>query len=256
MKTPLGGIRLGTVYQLASAVGYLCKYVLATGRIPLSVDLGFCGTHVMCNRQARLILEADGHVTASGLLEAYGRELDLGVSWADSGWGSIHHFYNARTGHGLPGVAAADVFFERCLARALKMWKEGCYGKAMFLLGTVTHLLQDICEPHHARCSVGLGHASYEKWVQDRMNDYLVKSGGIYQSARQPLQWLKECASTSYGFFDLVSDGISHLHYQKATEHLLPYTQRVTAGFWLYFLTLAGAPLDTDQKLFVTPCNF
>lgn len=247
---------MGTVYQLASAVGFLCKYVLATGRLPISVDLGFCTTHVMCNRQARLILEADGHIAASGLLEAYSREIDLGVCWADSGFGSVHHFYNAKTGHGLPGVAAADVFFEKCLAKSLKLWKEGCYGKAMFLLGTVTHLLQDICEPHHARCSVGLGHANYEKWVQERKDDFLVKSEGIYQRPRQPLQWFRECAFTSYGFFDLVSDGISDLHYRKATEYLLPYTQRVTAGFWLHFIGLAGINLDSDRKLYSTPCNF
>lgn len=248
---------MGTVHQIASTVGFLCKYVLATGRIPMTVDLGFCSTHVRCNKQARLILESDGYIAAAGLLEAYSRELDFGVCWADSGWGSIHHFYNARTGNGLPGVAAADVLFDRFFSRALKMWKQGQFGKAMFILGTVTHLLQDICEPHHARCSVGLGHANYEKWVQDRQDDYSVSSEGVYlEKVLQPLHWLRECASTSYGFFDLVSEGISDLHYRKATEFLLPYTQRMTAGFWLYFLNQTGALLNADRAIFSTPCNF
>ncbi|GBF34751.1 phospholipase C [Desulfocucumis palustris] len=204
----------------------------------------------MCNRQARLILESDGHIAASALLEAYGREIDLGVCWADSGWSSLHHFYNVRTGAGLPGVAAANVIFERFFARALKMWRRGHYGKAMFFLGAVTHLLQDICEPHHARCSVGLGHSHYERWVQKRKNDYPVTGGGIYNKGLRPISWLKECASVSYGLFDLVSDRSSDLHYHKATEYLLPYTQRITAGFWLYFLNQANVCPDIDGNLF------
>lgn len=227
--------------QITSAFGMLGKYLLATGRVAWSVDLGFCATHVLCNKQARLILEADGHVAAAGLLEAYRRELDLGVRWPDSGWGSLHHFYHAKTGGGLFGRSPADAVVERYFRRAVKLWQRGSYRRAMFFLGAATHLLQDICEPHHARCACGSGHRQYEKWVQSHRDEYLVGACGVYKQYREPARWLKYCARKSYEMFDLVGGGFNARNYSQATGQLLPLTQRVTAGFWLNFLEQVGA---------------
>lgn len=222
--------------QVTPAIGFLGKYLLATGRVSWTVELGFCSTHVLCNRQARLILEADGHVSAAGVLEAFSRELDLGVCWADSGWGCLHHFYHAKTGNGVLGRAPADIFCERYFMRALNLWKRRRYAKAMFFLGVATHLLQDVCEPHHTACYLKMGHSNYERWVQKHKEDYLVYNGGIYKKYRRPEKWLKACAHKSYELFDLVSEKLNIKYYQQATECLLPLTQRVTAGFWLSFL--------------------
>ena len=234
--------------RITSRITTLGRYLLATGRIAWTVDLGFCATHVLCNRQARMILEADGHVAAAGMLEAYRRELDLGVCWPDGGWGSLHHFYHARTGDGLLGSAPANIVGERYYWKALRLWRQGCYNKAMFFLGAVTHLLQDLCEPHHARCSCGSSHHYYEIWVQEHKENYLALGKGIYKHHREPGQWLKHCARKSYKMFDLVEERSNSNYYRQTTEYLLPLTQRITAGFWLNFLEQAGA--ITESKLF------
>jgi len=234
------------LHQVTSTFGLAGRYLLATGRVFWTVDLGFCATHVQCNRQARLILEADGHVEAAGLLEAYRKELDLGVCWPDGGWGSIHHYCHARTGGGLLGRAPADVIGERFFRRALNLWRQGCYSKAMFFLGAATHLLQDVCQPHHSRCSWGIGHHHYEKWVQEHKDDYLVQDKGIYKKFREPAKWLKYCAHKSFGLYDLVDEKSDAICYQQATEYLLPLTQRITAGFWLSFLEKVGVVLESN----------
>lgn len=234
------------LHQITSTIGLLGKYLLATGRISWTVDLGFCATHVLCNRQARLILQNDGNIAAAGLLEAYRRELDLGVCWPDSGWGSLHHFYHAKTGSGLLGRTPADVVTRRYFSRALKLWRQGYHSKAMFFLGAVTHLLQDVCQPHHVNGSWGSGHHHYEKWVQARREEYVVRGKGIYQKFREPARWLKHCARKSFEMFELVDEMSNSKCYHQATESLLPLAQRITAGFWLNFLVQAGAIPDSN----------
>lgn len=231
--------------RLTPTIGLLGKYLLATGRISWTVELGFCCTHVACNRQARIILERDGEITAARVLKDYRRELDLGVCWADSGWGCIHHYYHAKTGNGLLGRAPASEFYARFYQRALKLWQEGCFARAMFFLGAATHLLQDVCEPHHANCHFRMGHREYEKWVQEHKENYLVDSGGIYKKSQEPGWWLKNCAQESFALFDLVKEKNNVAYYRQATAYLLPLTQRITAGFWLNFL---------NQVIKETPC--
>lgn len=233
--------------QITSTIGLASKYLLATGKVYWTVDLGFCATHVFINRQARLILEADGKVEAAGLLEAFGRELELGVCWPDGGWGSVHHFYHARTGAGLLGRPPADVLVTRFYRRSLNLWRDGCFGKAMFFLGAVTHLLQDICEPHHVNCSLGIGHHLYEKWVEKHKEDYSIQGRGIYRKHDDPVKWLKYCSKKSYRLFDLVNKKSDVRCYQQATEYLLPLAQRVTAGFWLNFLEQVGGVSESNR---------
>ncbi len=246
------------MHQLTSAMGFAGKYMLAACRVSLTARLGFCSTHVMCNKQARIILARDGFAGAARVLESFSKELDLGVCWPDSGWGSLHHFYHAKTGAGLLTMKAANVFFERYYLTALHLWRKGSFEKAMFFLGAVTHLLQDICEPHHTNCSWGLWHSNYEKWVRDNKYAYLVQQGGIYlRQQHDPVNWLKKCAQSSYQLIDLVGEKSCESFYKQATGHLLPMTQQITAGFWLDFLSHAGVIQPSRMVLtaFTTPGN-
>jgi phospholipase C len=222
-------------------MAYLSKYLLASGRLNMTVDMGFCSTHVSCNRQARLILESDGHLEAANLLEAYSQDLDLGVCWPDGGWGSIHHFFHPKTGDGYLGMTSAKVMLERFFQRAVESWGKGGYEKAMFFLGAATHLVQDLCEPHHSNCTCRMDHHRYEIWVQSHCQEYLVVDYGSYEKQKRPSDWLQDCALTSHGLIDLVSGEPEEERYREATEILLPLTQRTTAGFWLSFLEQVGA---------------
>ncbi|NPV93027.1 MAG: hypothetical protein HPY50_19850 [Firmicutes bacterium] len=226
--------------RITSSIAYFSKYLLASGRLTMSVDLGFCSTHVLCNQQARLILESDGHLEAANLLEAYNQDIDVGICWPDGGWGSIHHFYHPKTGEGYLGMTSAEVIFERFSQRAVKLWRRGSHEKAMFFLGAATHLLQDLCEPHHSNCTCSMDHHRYEVWVQSHSHDYLVFNDGHYNKHQRLSDWLKECALRSYDLIELVNGKPDDAKYREATEILLPFTQRATAGFWLSFLEQVG----------------
>lgn len=219
------------------------KHLLAAGRLSSAVELGLCPTHVMCNRQARRILETDGHAVIARLLDTFQNDLDLGVCWPDSnmaGLGCVNHFYHAKTGNGLLGSSPADVSCRRYFLNAVKFWRRGDYRKAMFCLGAAAHYVQDVCEPHHANCYVGMGHRQYEEWAVEHRDDYAVRSSGIYRNYQDIDKRLKECARISYDLLDLVTEKSGVKYYQQATEHLLPLAQRATAGFFLSFFKQVG----------------
>lgn len=237
------------LHAVAWSAENLSKHLLAASRVSSPVELGLCSTHVMCNRQACRILKADGYAVLAQVLEAYREDLDLGVCWPDSGLGlgCVHHFYHAKTGAGLLGRTPADVFCRRYFLLALKFWRQGNHKKAMFFLGAASHFIQDICEPHHTNCEIGLGHHRYEDWVASHKNDYTVDSEGIYRSYPEPDQWIRECALKSYELLDLVNEQSSMHHYHQATEYLLTFTQRVTAGFQYNFFQQVG--MDIEQPV-------
>lgn len=151
------------------------------------------------------------------------------------------------------GALSAEVLLERFYKRALGQWRHRNYKKAFFYLGAATHLLQDLCEPHHAHCSCGMDHHRYEIWVKSHNEVYLAFDGGIYHRHREPAGWLKDCASKSYEFIDLVKGNQNENDYRKATEILLPFTQRATAGFWLSFLDQVGAVADLKNMFYLNP---
>ena len=144
---------------------------------------------------------------------------------------------------GVGVVAGSDAHHWLQIGRLVR---QGRFAQAMFFLGAATHLLQDVCEPHHASCRFRMGHRDYEKWVQEHKEDYLVDSGGVYKKSRDPVQWLKNCARKSYTFLELVKEN-NLTYYRQAATSLLPLTQRVTAGFWLNFLNQAGVDLRPDS---------
>ncbi|WP_236860328.1 zinc dependent phospholipase C family protein [Candidatus Formimonas warabiya] len=238
--------------KVAGSVESISKHLLVVGRVSSPVELGLCSTHVMCTIQARRILAADGYTVMARLLEAHGNDLDLGVCWPDSdlgGLGCVHHFYHGKTGIGLLGRTPADVFCRRYFLRAVKYWRQGNYKKAMFFLGAASHFIQDICEPHHANCYIGMGHRRYEDWAAEHRNEYTVQSEGIYRSYQEPDRCLREWARKSYELLDLVTEKSSIYHYRQATEYLLPLTQRITAGFFYNFFRQVGMDIPHPGDL-------
>ncbi|MEL7567325.1 MAG: zinc dependent phospholipase C family protein [Dehalobacterium sp.] len=237
------------LHVVALSVENISKNLLATGRMSSAVELGLCSTHVMCNRQACRILEADGYPGIAQFLDTYREDLDIGVCWPDTGLGlgCVHHFYHAKKGSGLLGRTPADVFCRRYFLWALKFWRQGNYKKSMFFLGAAAHFIQDICEPHHSNCCIGIGHHRYEDWVAEHKNDYTVSSEGFYRGYQEPDRWIREYAPKSYELLDLVTEKAGINHYQQATEYLLPLTQRVTAGFLHNFFRYVGIDIDQSE---------
>lgn len=193
-------------------------------------------THIFCNHQALQILINDGYEKPASHLGKYIIQLDKGVQWADRGKGSINHYYDPGSGKGLWRWLSAATTCTFFYSKATDLWKRGLYEQAMFFLGVCTHLIQDVCAPHHARCRALDGHHRFERWVSSRLFSFGVLKNGIYQTKWTPEEWISVNAAEGYQGYYLVRLGSSNKEYQQAASHLLALAQKSTAGFWLSFL--------------------
>lgn len=226
----------------AGMVRCAAQYAATTWRPALGVRLGFASTHTFINRQALRILANDGWVREAGFLAREQDALHAGACRADGGLGCLGHYFNPRTGRGLWGYLPATTMMNHYFKRALKAWLAGKHRRALYYLGLATHLLQDACVPQHTHGSPGCGHGTYERWVRQWRGRYGVIRGGLYRpDLLQASDWLVFNSRVAYNYLDLVAHPDREAGYHRATADLLPLAQRSTAGFWLYFLTRAGA---------------
>lgn len=204
-------------------------------QLPTQVLVGAGATHILCNLQAIKILRNDNHLKAANFFRHFINQLEAGLVWADKGFKSLSHHYDPANSSGKWHRFNARYVFEDYFNKSVRLWKNKSYQTAMFYLGAATHLLQDMCVPHHSRSVLLDGHQEYEQWAEDHRNNYRVYDQGLYLKAASPSDWLHYNAVSSYKFFDLVVSGNSEESYHQATKMLLPLTQQSTCGFWLYF---------------------
>ncbi|WP_304541908.1 zinc dependent phospholipase C family protein [Desulforamulus aquiferis] len=204
-------------------------------QLPTQIVLGAGATHLFCNLQAIEILRNDNHLRAANLFSHFINQLEAGVIWADKGFKSLSHHYHPETSSGKWHWFNASTVFEEYFEQAISHWKSKKHEGAMFYLGAASHLLQDMCVPHHSRCVILDGHQEYEHWAEEHRNEYRVYEKGLYQKMTCPRDWIHHNASCSFNFFHLVKAGISEESYHQATQALLPLAQQSTSGFWLYF---------------------
>lgn len=193
-------------------------------------------THLMCNRQAKIILVRDGYKDLAEIVDEFSLYLDKGVSWADEGFKNMSHFLNPRTLKGLYGWTDAARECSLYWNKAASCWHSANFEKAFFYLGAALHLVQDLCVPHHAMGIVFDGHQEYEDWVEINRDNFRVNDQGIYGLAESPGQWLKMNAAKAIRHYHNVKAGSPKCNYEKATWALLPRAQRVSAGFLHHFL--------------------
>jgi phospholipase C len=209
------------------------KHISMTS-LPVQGVKGASSTHSFITDQARQILENDGYKKAAQVFNIFDEQLENGVVWVDKGLKSTCHYYDPDTGTGMwlwPNAAqkCADFFY-----KSLSLWQRKKHTMAMFFLGAATHLVQDVCVPHHAACKMFNCHLEYENWVEKRKKNYLVDCGGIYGISNKPEEWISENARLAKEYFHSVGNGTQE-GYHKATKELLPRAQFTTAGFLLNF---------------------
>lgn len=209
------------------------KYISS---IPFPVEwlIGTSSTHTFINQQSRLLLARDGHVKAAQLYCLFKNQLDSGVVWVDQGLKSACHLYDPDTQSGMWWWPSA---LDKCLGfynKSVKLWHKRKHAQAMFFLGAASHLVQDVCVPHHASCKLFNGHQDFEQWVEKKKNNYIVESGGIYRPSAAPEEWVIDNARLAKAHLDLVVNR-SAANYHRAAEILLTHAQRTTAGFLLNF---------------------
>lgn len=209
------------------------KY-FSSAPLPVHGVRGASSTHSFINEQGRIVLFNDGYRKAAHLFNMFANHLDNGVVWIDKGLKSTCHHYDPDTGTGMwlwPSAAEkCSVFF----VRALHLWRRKKHARAMFFLGAASHLVQDLCVPHHASCKVFSGHTDYEGWAEKRKENYKVDNSGIYELSGKPEDWIAENARLAKEYYCLVSNHSTE-DYHQATQILLPRAQRTTAGFLLSF---------------------
>lgn len=212
------------------------KIILVAGT-PIQQLLSEKGdTHLFCNRQAVSIIKKDGNSVYARMLYNYLDCINRGVLWADRGWKNFSHYYNVEADNGLGPWPDARLECAHFFKKALLYWRSNYKRKSFFYIGAATHLVQDLCVPHHARGIAFGGHREYEKWVQSNYPEFSVVSDGIYNDFNDPGSWVEYNAHISSKYFPYVANTGSITSYRMVTEILLPLAQRTTAGFLTSFL--------------------
>ncbi|MDU2066265.1 MAG: zinc dependent phospholipase C family protein [Sporomusaceae bacterium] len=221
--------------QRQSPLAYGAKLFILLAR-PLSSKV-VCPTHEFINEAALELLQKAGFESESRFLLTYLSALQEGVTWADSGYRNINHFFHPQTKQGLFGFANAAYDFALYLNKSRLYSKQKKWSKSCFYLGAAAHLLQDVCVPHHTSCLLFDGHKEYEAWAEQNYRDYFAPPAPLTPYFRRPFSLFFTNASASFAAFDLMKEGSTPI-YQQVTKMLLPQAQYSTAGLfnWFYHL--------------------
>lgn len=205
-------------------------------------------THEFCNRQALAILRNDGLEKYADLLAPFEAELNQGVYWADKDWKNVNHYFEPHTRKGLWNFNNAIDTFEMYYQYSLQYLRQYDVKKSIFYLGAATHLLQDLCVPHHARAKLLYGHKAYEQWAQAHCKDYETATGGLYNEISSPKDLAIKNAETAADFFDWVRYEGDTIFYGKVTSNLLTLAQRSTAGLFLSYAQEMAQTVSLKQS--------
>ncbi len=196
-------------------------------------------THPFCSQQACRILRGDGLEREASLFEVMLPQLETGSNWADRGWRNVNHYYDPETGTGLwryPNAAeACGRYFHRALG-----WFKSNPGRAFFYLGAATHLVQDVCVPHHASGQLWNGHKEFESRAAEQRFLHTCWDSGHYWISAQAGGWIARNAHRAKCLTRAAGENASPASMDEAIGTLLPIAQRSTAGFWRFFLDQAG----------------
>ncbi|ABO51245.1 phospholipase C zinc-binding protein [Desulforamulus reducens MI-1] len=215
-----------------------CAKVMLSLTLPLQVIIKTDrprNTHDFCNQQAIEIIRRDGLHREGQLLQSYLELLNKGSRWSDQGFKNISHYYHYQRGtglwHGPDAPTECQYFFEK----AVKYWRAGYQEKSIFYLGAASHILQDLCVPHHA-CGVVLkGHKFFEDWARGHYHEFSVKTEGIYQLSSSARGWVKENARVSSAYLPELMNNKGITSVQRTAGNMLQLAQRTTAGFLHFF---------------------
>ena len=208
----------------------------AAGKVQEVVQKPPGEVHNLANKQAITILFNDGFKREALIIKHYLDSINRGVVWADSAWKNSCHFFNPENHQGIWRWPNAVLECQLHFCSAVKQAKAGNHAKAMFYLGAAVHLVQDLCVPHHAKGILFDGHQEFEDWAEAHCHSYLIPEGGVYDvKDADPGRWVINNATISQQYYPLVSAGGPEQDYNLATNILLGWCQKTTAGFFAFF---------------------
>lgn len=198
-------------------------------------------THGFINQQALAILQADNRSREAHWLSWYSDRFNDGCDWADRGWKNVAHMYDPGTGMGLKGWPSAPQMVREYWDSAARFFHEGDMRQAAFFLGAASHLVQDLCVPHHAAARVFAGHRAFEEYARRYRQLFAVDGGGLYNLARTPEGWVLINADYARAHYShCLTTSLEKRVIHRAVVDLLPRAQRTTAGFVASFLHAMG----------------
>lgn len=193
-------------------------------------------THRLCNERAVDILQNDGWRSCYATFRDFKSDVDAGTLWADLYLKNSRHFYDPDADAGLFACASALETCRQYFCNAVTTWQRGFRSQAFFWVGAASHLLQDMCVPHHAACTLLAGHKSFENLARRRFESHKCSKGGLYGYADDIGSWIIKNARASKPWLSIVLPESKEAHKREAISALLPLAQRSTAGFFAFFL--------------------
>lgn len=196
-----------------------------------------CKVHKFINEQAIIILKNDNGIRAYNLFNAFIKDINTGVVWADQDLKSSNHFYNPEKDRGLYGRSNAFKEYMLYYTKALKLYASGDIRAAMFYLGAACHLIQDMTVPQHVNIRLLGHHKKYESWVRKMYLEYdyfKVSKGGVYLDS--PSEYIHYNSSMSlkiYRKHKLEEEIYKRFH--DITAEILTLAQKTTAGLMMNF---------------------
>lgn len=199
-------------------------------------------THDFLFRQAVAVLERDGWAREALFARQALDQLIAGSVWADEGWKNVTHMFDPDLGRGLRGWPNAVQTCESYAARAAHHFAVGDQGEACFYLGASCHMVQDLCEPHHAAARLLDGHRAFERWAQQQCHRFAVWEEGLYGVGASAADWVVSNARLAKPWLSKATAESALSDWEEAASVLLPLAQRTTAGFIRWFLEMVSGP--------------
>ncbi len=176
--------------------------------------------------------------------------MDADLPWTFGYIFHMYHFHQPWTHRGYLSYKSAADELAGLFTTAQKLWTLGRKERAVYQLGRMMHLLQDIFIPHHAAVTAINGHGPLESWLGNNWHLYLVEKGGYYSwekiftssaaqihtvSSKNPYGWIDVGSHISISWYkeyfqDYEEAGVNDFFPQLASK-IIPYTLRYSAGF-------------------------
>jgi phospholipase C len=254
------------VYAGVSTLLVIVLLMLSFTAEPVSAySSGSGGTHHFIFEQAKSILQNDGYKSFADFLNSTEPSsgltyLQIMIKGSDENDGLIaarEHYMDPMDHQGLFLITyqkSAGTLCQERFSEAVTQWKNGNYSQAMYNLGWATHLVQDLCVPHHAWTKVLDWHSYYESWANENKALLAVSSRGIYNFSSFPdLQYY---LPAHYSWSNTSAyDWVDYCAHESITQFLLVnsyYGTNVTDSADPYIETIHPLPNDLKTARIIT----
>lgn len=176
--------------------------------------------------------------------------MDADLPWSFGYVFHMFHFHHPWTHRGyLTCKSSADVL-ARLFTTGQNLWTQGRKDRAIYQLGRMLHLIQDIFIPHHAAITARRGHGDLEKWLANNWQPYLTEQGGYYTwektfndvharihtvSSKNPYDWIDMGSHISMPWYEEYFQDFKRVSskdfFPQLASKIIPHTLRYSAGF-------------------------